>query len=101
MTMEQRTFTKVIDGKVVSSLQFYAVQLPSRYLGVIEEVATDEHYRKRGYATELITEAIAYARSIGCTCVELTVREDKPNIQEFYKSFGFFDRLNRAYRLKL
>lgn len=99
--MEQRTFTKVVDGKVVSSLQFYAVSLPSRHVGVIEEVQTKEEYRKRGYATELIKEAIAYAQGIGCTCVELTVREDKPNIQEFYKSFGFFDRQNRAYRLKL
>jgi ribosomal protein S18 acetylase RimI-like enzyme len=99
--MKQRTFTKVIDGKVVSSLQFYAVELPSRHVGVIEEVATDEEYRKQGFATELIREAIEYAKSIGCTCVELTVREDKPNIQAFYKSFGFFDRLNRAFRLKL
>lgn len=99
--MERKRFTKEVDGKIVSSLEFYAVHLPSRFLGVIEEVQTVDEHRKKGYATELITEAIAHARSIGCTCVELTVREDKPNIQAFYQSFGFIDRLNRAYRLKL
>jgi ribosomal protein S18 acetylase RimI-like enzyme len=99
--MEQKRFVKSIAGEVVSSLEFYAVQLPTRHLGVIEEVQTAQEYREKGYATELILEAIAYAKSIGCTCVELTVREDKPKIQAFYQGFGFVDRLNRAYRLKL
>lgn len=101
VTMIQKHFAKFADGKEVSSLEFYAVKLPSRFLGVIEEVQTLDEYRRRGYATELITQAISFAKESGCTCVELTVREDKPNVQELYKSLGFFDRLNRAYRLVL
>ena len=98
--MELNFLTKIEDGRVVSSLYLYTVRLPSRYLGVIEEVFTEDMYRNRGYATELIKRAINMCRSRGCDCVELTVREDKPEIQKFYQSLGFFDRQNRAYRLK-
>ena len=94
-------FKDELDGRIVSSLVFYVVELPSRKLGVIEEVWTHEDYRKQGKATELIKQAIEKGRELGLDCIELTVREDKPEIQKFYQSFGFFDRLNRAYRLKL
>ncbi len=99
--MNRYHFTKKVDDKVVSSLWLYTVELPSRNLAVIEEVQTDEEHRRKGYATDLINSAIAKCRAIGIDCVELTVREDKPEIQEFYKSLGFEDRLNRAMRLNL
>lgn len=94
-------FRQRAGGVVVCSLELYTVKLPSRHLAVIEEVWTKEGYRLQGRATKLIANAIARATSIGATCVELTVREDKPEIQAFYKSLGFTDRLNRAYRLSL
>ena len=89
------------DDQVVASLMFYTVKLPSRYLGVIEEVQTLEAYRRQGRATRLIERAIEKGRQLGLTCIELTVREDKPEIQKFYQSLGFCDRYNRAYRLSL
>lgn len=89
------------NDEVVSSLIFYVVRLPSRYLGVIEEVFTHEDYRRQGRATKLIKVAIEKGKELGLDCIELTVREDKPEVQNFYKSLGFFDRLNRAYRLTL
>jgi ribosomal protein S18 acetylase RimI-like enzyme len=89
------------DGRVVSSLVFYWVRLPSRYVGVIEEVKTLESYRRQGRATKLILRAIKKGRELGLDCIELTVREDSPNVQRFYQSLGFCDRLNRAYRLSL
>lgn len=94
-------FKDKVKGRVVSSLVFYTVKLPSRNLGVIEEVKTDEEFRKQGRATALIKKAILKGRALGLDCIELTVREDKPEIQKFYQSFGFFDRLNRAYRYEL
>lgn len=86
---------------VVSSLQLYFVKLPSRHLAVIEEVWTDEVYRKQGLATKLIQKATQLARDKGCNCVELTVREDRPDLQQFYGKLGFEDRLNRCLRLKI
>lgn len=94
-------FKDVADGKTVSSLILYTVKLPSRNLGVIEEVKTLEGYRRQGRATKIIKQAIEYGRALGLDCIELTVRQDAPEVQAFYKSLGFFDRLNHAYRLTL
>lgn len=99
--MNRYYFSHEERGAIVSSLWLYTVQLPSRFLAVIEEVKTEEAYRRRGFATSLIKDAIKLARNLGCTCVELTVREDKPEIQEFYKSLGFEDRKNKSFRLQL
>lgn len=88
-------------NKEVSSLMFYDVYLPSRHVGVIEEVFTLEEYRRQGRSTKLIKEALRYAKEIGCKCVELTVRQDRPDVQDFYKKLGFYDRLNHAYRYEL
>lgn len=96
-----KQFTDKVGDEIVSSLVFYTVNLPSRYLGVIEEVYTKEEYRLQGRATKLIKEAITFGKSIGLDCIELTVREDNKIVQDFYKSLGFFDRFNRAYRLTL
>lgn len=99
--MKLYTIVYKVDGVIVSSLFMYTVKLPSRYLGVIEEVNTLEAHRRKGYATKLLELAIAKAKDLKLDCLELTVRQDKPEIQAFYKSLGFFDRLNHAYRLKL
>jgi ribosomal protein S18 acetylase RimI-like enzyme len=94
-------FVNKVKGEVVASLYFYTVRLPSRKLGVIEEVWTDEAYRRQGRATSLIKRAIAKGKALKLDCIELTVRQDRPEIQKFYQSLGFKDRLNLAYRLKL
>lgn len=93
--------TKEVDGKVVSSLILYFVELPSRKLAVIEEVYTKPEYRNRGYSRELLKKAISRARDLHADCIELTVRQDQPHIQEFYKGLGFEDRMQVAMRLKL
>lgn len=93
--------TKVVDGNVVSSLILYYIELPSRKLAVIEEVFTEPEHRRKGYSTELVKEAIEKAKELDADCIELTVRQDSPHIQEFYKSFGFEDRIQVSMRLKL
>lgn len=97
----QRVFSQRLNGEIISSLILYTVKLPSRHLGVIEEVWTKEEYRNQGRATKLIKKALEYAKELGLDCVELTVRQDKPEIQAFYKKLGFYDRLNLAYRYDL
>ena len=94
-------FTKIVGGEVVSFCSLYIIELLTRKLGVIEEVITKEECRKNGYATELIKQAVDKARELKCDCVELTVREDRPEIQEFYNKLGFVDRKNKSFRLQL
>ncbi len=96
--------TKLVDMRdeeVVSSLILYTVALPSRNLAVIEEVFTREDCRNEGRATKLIKEAIDLAKSLGASCIELTVREDKPEYQRFYEKFGFKSRENLSFRLNV
>src|SRR4051812_13773272 len=99
--MKLYKITYNVEGVMVAWLFMYTVKLPSRNLGVIEEVNTLITHRRKGYATLLIKTAIQKANSLGLHCLELTVRQDAPEIQEFYKSLGFFDRKNHAYRLML
>lgn len=96
-----KRFSDFEGNEEVASLMFYDVYLPSRHLGVIEEVFTKEEYRRQGRAKRLVREALLYAKEIGCKCVELTVRQDAPETQGFYKRLGFKDRLNHAYRYEL
>jgi ribosomal protein S18 acetylase RimI-like enzyme len=96
-----KTFTDKVGNEVVSSLILYTVDLPSRYLGVIEEVQTKEEYRNQGRATKLIHEALEFGKELGLDCIELTVRQDNPKVQNLYKSLGFIDRLNHAYRYQI
>jgi ribosomal protein S18 acetylase RimI-like enzyme len=99
--MPVNKFSDYIGDVEVSSLWFYHVELPSRHVGVIEEVWTHPDYRNQGRATRLIKQALYHATDIGCDCIELTVRQDNKDVQEFYKSLGFEDRLNYSYRKKL
>lgn len=96
-----KKFKYIEKGKVVSSLMLYTVKLPSRYLAVIEEVFTKKEFRKQGKASCLMLEAIEYADKLGCTCIELTVRQDQPKVQKWYGKFGFKSRKNLSFRLNL
>ena len=93
-------FKDKIGKLVISSLILYTVKLPSRNLGVIDEVQTLESFRKQGRSRKLLSRAIEKAKKLGLDCLELNVRDDNKIAQDFYLSMGFFDRTNRAYRLK-
>lgn len=99
--MQLKRLTTLKDRQVISSLCLYTVKLPSRRLAVIEEVWTHPDHRRQGHSRRLMIRAIKIAKKLGCECVELTVRQDRPDLQKFYQSLGFFDRLNHAYRLKI
>jgi|SRR6185295_9763963 len=87
--------------KVIGLAVLYLVQLFSRRLAVIEEVITDKEHRFRGYGRGMVMECIRVAQDWGADCVELTCREDSPEVQRFYESIGFEDRHNKALRLLL
>jgi hypothetical protein len=62
-------FNDKIKGRIVSSLILYTVRLPSRFLGVIEEVNTEEEYRNQGRATKLIEKAIQKGKYLKLDCI--------------------------------
>jgi ribosomal protein S18 acetylase RimI-like enzyme len=94
----RKAFIHRENGEIVASLILYRVGLPSRYLGVIEEVFVKEEYRRRGLATKLMKQALNHAKKIGLDCVELNVNKDALYLIEFYKKLGFYDRNNTSMR---
>lgn len=82
----------------VAHLYLYTVKLPSRHLGVIEDVWTDEKYRLQGRATKLLERAIEKGKELKLDVIELTVRYDKPYVRDFYIKLGFYDRQNFSLR---
>ncbi len=89
-------------GKPIDAMtSLYVIELFSRKFGVIEEVVTLEEKRNKGIGSNLVETAIKKAKELGCDCVELNVREDKPEVQRFYEGLGFTDRQNKAMRLWL
>lgn len=93
------TFFHRENNEVVAMLTLYVVYLFSRRLGVIEEVCTMKEYRNQGIGSGLVKKAIKKATDLGCNCIELNVRSDKPEIQKFYEGLGFIDRNNKSMRL--
>lgn len=95
-------FTKEDEqGNIVAMATLYHVRLLTRHLGFIEGVCVLKEHRGKGIATELVTKAVEKARSLGCDCVELTVRNDKPEVRRLYEKLGFRDRKNLSMRLWL
>lgn len=94
-----KLFTAERDNKTVAMASLYMITLPSRRLGVIEEVVTLSPFRNQGLGSSLVNKALQEARRRKMDCVELTVREDRPEVQQFYEGLGFRDRHQRAMRL--
>lgn len=87
------------NGNIVSMVMAYIIELFSRKFAVIEEVVTLREYRNQGISSGLIKDAIEWAKEKGLDCIELNVRDDRPDIQHFYENLGFKDRHNKAMRL--
>jgi ribosomal protein S18 acetylase RimI-like enzyme len=94
-----RLFTAEQGGKTVAMASFYTINLPSRCLGVIEEVVTLTPYRNQGFGSNLVLQALGEAQRQKLDCVELTVRQDRPEVRAFYEHLGFVDRRQHAMRL--
>ena len=99
-----RYFGAVDDGRVVSSC--YAVYIPNltrgnRGICFIENVVTDQAYRKRGLASRVIDMAIAFAKERHCYKVILQSGISRTEAHRFYESKGFSGSSKKAFDLRL
>ncbi|NER39893.1 MAG: GNAT family N-acetyltransferase [Oscillatoria sp. SIO1A7] len=91
-----RAFVAEVEGTVVGSAgcQLFAGLYPDvlvedcRRFGYIWGVYVEPDYRRRGIATQLMLEAIAYLKSIGCTRALLHA---SPFGKPVYDRLGFID----------
>ena len=99
-----RYYGAVDDGKVVSTC--YAVYIPNltrgnRGICFIENVVTDQEYRKRGLASRVIDMAIAFAKERNCYKVILQSGISRTEAHRFYEKKGFNGSSKKAFDLRL
>ena len=84
---QRKLFAEKLDGRVVSYVELFVLQQshhkdPTAY---IADVFTEVDYRRKGYASKLLGDAINYAKRKGCYKVFLVC---KPELEEWYKNSG-------------
>jgi ribosomal protein S18 acetylase RimI-like enzyme len=57
--------------------------------GYLDDVFVLERYRGQGIGTELMRQALSYARRSGCVRVELGTRRDNIRARRLYERLGF------------
>ena len=97
-------FGAIDEGRVVSTC--YAVYIPNltrgnRGICFIENVVTDQAYRKRGLASRVMDMAIAFARARHCYKVILQSGAARTEAHRFYANKGFNGESKKAFDLRL
>jgi ribosomal protein S18 acetylase RimI-like enzyme len=92
---ETRFFGVRVEGEIVSWADLYVAQ----GLGQVEDVATKEEHRGKGYASAVVLHAAGEARRAGADLVFL-VADDDDWPKELYKRLGF-DTIGRLTKFFL
>ena len=100
----QHVIVNIIDEKIVSSC--VCVVIPNltrnvRPYALIENVVTNECYRKKGYASECLDYAKRIAENAGCYKVMLLTGTKNDDTLKFYENAGFnrFEKTGFIYRI--
>lgn len=91
-------------GEVVSTC--FLVIIPNLCHGgqsicLVENVVTDEKYRRMGLGRKVIAEAVRIAREKGCYKVMLQSAAYRAGAHRFYKACGFDGERKKAFDLRL
>lgn len=102
----ERLFLLVVeeDNRVVSTVQLGII--PSlthnmRSFAVVENVVTHENYRKKGFASMLLQEAIKIAQDKNCYKIFLETGSNRESTLNFYKKNGFEIDTKHSFLKKL
>ena len=102
----ERLFLLVVeeDNRVVSTVQLGII--PSlthnmRSFAVVENVVTHENYRKKGFASMLLQEAIKIAQDKNCYKIFLETGSNRESTLNFYKANGFEIDTKHSFLKKL
>lgn len=102
----ERLFLLVVeeDNRVVSTVQLGII--PSlthnmRSFAVVENVVTHENYRKKGFASMLLQEAIKIAQDKNCYKIFLETGSNRESTLNFYKENGFEIDTKHSFLKKL
>ena len=82
-------------------LTLFATRTPSGLRTWIEDVVVDDGARGLGLGTALCHAAIAKAKTLGATSVNLTSRPSRVAANRLYQKLGFELRETNVYRCRL
>ena len=80
---------------IIPNLTYYG-----KSIGYIENVITDEHYRRKGIGKKLMEMAIEYAKNENCYKVVLQSGVKRTEAHKFYEKIGFCGETKKAYELR-
>lgn len=97
---------KAVNGSIVSSLNLYILDNDdpkhnNRPFALIENVHTIEGFENKGYASQLLHEAIDIARIKNCYKVILETSSKSEVVEHLYAKAGFTAGYKTAYYLSL
>ena len=87
--------------KIVGMLTIIFNRTPTGRKAWIEDVVVDEKIRGQGAGSQLIGNAIEFARSKGVSKIDLTSRPKRVEANRLYEKLGFKRRNTNVYRLEL
>lgn len=95
--VEKRSFAVKItaekDGKEVGRVFLYIMYnyLHDEPFGYMEDLFVDEGYRKAGIGRQLVDGLKEEAKKLNCYKIVFTCRNEKKEIQNWYRKLGFKD----------
>jgi len=97
-------FIAIEDNKIISSC--YLAIIPNltrngKSNGFIENVITDEKYRKKGIGKKMIEMAIEYGKQNNCYKIILQSSYKRKKNHMFYEKCGFDGNSKRAFEIRI
>jgi ribosomal protein S18 acetylase RimI-like enzyme len=90
------------DGaEVVGMLSLILVQMPTGLRAILEDLAVDSAYRRRGIGTALLNSARELAANAGARTIDFTSRPSREAGIRLYERLGYQRRDTGVFRLTL
>jgi ribosomal protein S18 acetylase RimI-like enzyme len=82
---------------IVGMLTLTVYRVPTGIRSIVEDVAVDSKYRRRGIAKALMETVLEYARQAGADVLTLSSNPQREAANLLYQSMGFERRNTNAY----
>jgi len=86
---------------IVGMLTISLYRVPTGMRSIVEDVAVDSRYRRKGIARALMEAAIEFAHVAGANGVALTSNPRREAANKLYQSMGFERRETNSYYYKI